>query len=95
MFLERYAGAVFRFEPLDGKALVRRMFSIIHHEWVDHMRAFWQLGATELVDLPAYFDETRRTLEASTANCAVHRMQIPEAATPCELADFFLERVAL
>ncbi len=95
VFLERHAGSVFRFEPLDGKALVRRMFSIIHHEWVDHMRAFWQLGATELVDLPAYFEETRRTLEAGTADCAVHRMEIPEAATPCELADFFLERVAL
>jgi len=95
VFLERYAGAAFRFEPLDGKALVRRLFSIMHHEWVDHMRAFWQLGAVEIADLPAYFIEMARILEAATAAPASHILRIPEAATPEELTRCFLEKVSL
>ena len=95
VFLERYAGNAFRFEPLDRKALVRRMFSIMHHEWVDHMRAFWQLGAVEIVDLPTYFAEMARILEAATAAPASHLLMIPEAATPSELTRFFLENVPL
>jgi hypothetical protein len=95
VFLERHRGSDFRLGPLDGKALVGRLFAILHHEWVDHMRAFWQLGATELVDLPAHLEATRRTLEAGTASCAPRLMSIPEGATPAELRRFFLERIGL
>jgi hypothetical protein len=95
VFLERYDGNVFRFEPLGQKALVRRMFSILHHEWVDHMRAFWQLGAVEVVDLPSYFAEMARILEAATAAASSHLLRIPEAAAPSELTRFFLEKVPL
>jgi hypothetical protein len=95
VFLERYSGTVFRFAPLDRKALVSRMVSIMHHEWVDHMRAFWQLGAVEIVDLPAYFAEMERILESGTAPGASHILMIPEAASPDELVHSFLQNVAL
>ena len=71
------------------------MASILHHEWADHMRSFWQLGALEVVDLPAYFAEMVRILEAGTASVPIHVLQIPENAPPDELVDVFCRHVAL
>ena len=80
---------------MEPKSLVRRLASIVHHEWADHMRAFWQLGSLEIVDLPAYLAETARILEAGTASVPIHLLRIPDAATPAELVDFFRQRMGL
>jgi hypothetical protein len=95
VFLERVDDLAFGLEPMDAKSLVMRMASIVHHEWTDHMRAFWQLGSMEIADLPAYLAETTRILESGTASVPIHRLRIPDGATPAELVDFFGQRMEL
>lgn len=91
IFMERWTGPHFEQHRMPAASMMRRMVSIIHHEWADHMRSFWGLGSMELVDLPRYFRNVESICRIALANAPCHRVMIPTNATPDELLDHVLE----
>ncbi|MBN1867361.1 hypothetical protein JW916_08715 [Candidatus Sumerlaeota bacterium] len=89
VFLERYAGETFERETMREEAVCRRMFAIVHHEWVDSMRRFFALGALEIVDLEAYFHRVADIMRAGVSRKKCERLRIPEGASPDDLSRFF------
>ena len=86
VFLERTKDAEPRAQRLDPDRLVRRCFAIMHHELVDHMRAFWQLGALEVFDLPEYFAGMYGVLHEGLAGADATLLGVPERIRAAELA---------
>lgn len=93
LFLERWAGNDFENTTMTFDAMAGRLFAIIHHEWVGHMRHFWSLGALDLVDLSAYFSNVNNIIQQGMANPSLHRLRIPHGATPEALTEHFLSHV--
>lgn len=89
VFLERWATPNFTFDAMPADAMARRLFAIIHHEWVGHMLHFWTLGSMEVIDLGDYFQRMSRILDHVVADLPCARMRIPESAGPDELMRFF------
>lgn len=93
VFLERYEGTQFKVLPLGEKALCRRMFSIIHHEWVDSMRQCFSAAALELVDLPYYFTMTAEIMRAGISGKNSQIFYIPSDAKFKDVIDSFHELI--
>ena len=91
IFLERYEGKDFRIEKIDEESLCRRMFSILHHEWVASMAQCFSLGALEVVDLPVYFRKVAETLRSCISGKKCQVLSIPAAASPRDLLRSYLE----
>lgn len=90
IFMERYIGEKFNLESLSEEELCRRMFAIIHHEWVDSMRQFFSLCALEIVDLPLYNHEVFEIMKNGISGKKSQILLIPEGKSPKELVDYFL-----
>jgi len=93
LYLERWREPEFRIESLPADAIVNRLISIIHHEWTDHMRHFWTLGATGIVDFPAYLDGVTGAARRAIADRPCQRLLIPAGSAPDQLAERFLEHL--
>ncbi len=87
VFLERIPGASPRSQSLAADRLVRRCFAILHHELVDHMRTFWQLGSLEIFDLPEYFASAYGILRDGLAGSDATLLGVPERFGAAALAD--------
>lgn len=91
VFLERYEGTEFKLEKINEGSLFRRMFAIIHHEWVAGMQQLFTLGAIEIVNLPLYFQRVSEIIRSAISGKECQIMFIPCSATPRDLVDSYLE----
>jgi hypothetical protein len=89
IFLQRYTGTKFRLDNLSEEELCRRMFAIIHHEWVDFMRQIFTMGALEIVDLEAYFKRVEAIMRSGVSGKRCEMLFIPDGASHQELRSFF------
>lgn len=89
IFLERFYGNEFIIEDLSEDSLAQRMFSIIHHEWVEVMRQIFSLGALEIINLHGYFTECYNIIQKGIFNKKIRILLIPDKATPLELTKQF------
>ena len=78
IFLERARIACPLRVHLPKDQLVRRCFAILHHELVDHMRVFWQLGSLEIFDLSEYFAGMYGVLNQGLEGVDADRLEVPE-----------------
>jgi hypothetical protein len=85
IFLERAKLESPRLESLPKDRLVRRCFGILHHELVDHMRAFWQLGSLEVFDLSEYFAAMYGVLGQGLEGVDAKLLAVPERISTAEL----------
>ncbi len=90
VFLERWTHSHFDQKPMSRDSMAQRLFSIIHHEWVGHMRQFWAWGSLELVDLPTYFYCVNRVVVGALSGVSCQRMCVPQDATPERLLAGYL-----
>lgn len=90
VFLERWDQNHFNVESMSQTDMTARLFSIIHHEWVGHMRHFWSLGAMGLVDLASYFTDVNDIAGEAVTDLPCRRMRIPHDASPQALTETFL-----
>ena len=86
VFLTRYSGPDLVLRPISKESLVRRMHSIIHHEWVDSMRQFFAMGAVELLDLPRYWNTITSIIGSSVDGVTIEELLIPTGCSPDEIA---------
>lgn len=91
VFLERYEGMEFKLKDISEDALCRRMFAIIHHEWVASMQQLFTLSAMEVIDLPVYFNKVYEIIKSGISNIPCKMLLIPENAGPKALMDFYLK----
>jgi len=89
IFMERFDGSSFEHKTMSREAMTSRLFSIIHHEWVGHMRHFWTLGSLEIADLPRYFEDIEQITINAIRHSACMRMFIPNNASPEQLVDAY------
>lgn len=89
VFLERHEGDGFDVTPMRHAAMVNRLLSIVHHEWVGHMLDLWSLGSLELVDLPSYYAGVAEIASSALSHHACRRLLIPRDASPAALCDAF------
>lgn len=86
--IERYKGSDFSVEDMSEDALVRRIFAIIHHEWIGSMDILFSMGALEIIDLPLYFRQVTKILTKGIHATRINNLCIPERISPIELQDF-------
>ena len=85
IFLERSKVESPRLERFARDRLVGRCFGILHHELVDHMRAFWQLGSLEVFDLSEYFASMYGILSQAFQGVDTKLLGVPERISAAEL----------
>ena len=91
VFLERYEGTEFKLKDISEDALCRRMFAIIHHEWVGSMEQLFTMGAMEIIDLPVYFNKVYEIIKSGISNIPCKILLIPENADPKALMGAYLK----
>lgn len=91
VFLERYEGKEFELKDINEDSLCRRMFAIIHHEWVAGMQQLFTISAMEIIDLPVYFDKVYEIIKSGISNIPCKMLLIPENAGPKALVDAYLK----
>ena len=91
IFLEKYRGKEFKIEGISEDQLSKRMFSIIHHEWILGMQQLLKMGAMDIIDLPSYFKNAYEIIKKgiSGKNCQI--FFIPENASPDILVERFID----
>lgn len=89
IFMQRYSGKDFLIETISEKALSRRMFAIINHEWVDLMRQLFSLGALEVIDLAEYFKHVDDIIKKGIRKKKCEIVSIPNNVPPHELTQYF------
>lgn len=87
IFLERSQNKSFESESLSSDAVVRLMFSIIHHEWMAGVRRLLSMGALGIEDIPGYFASCSHIISGAVSGKPCTRISIPENASPDELFD--------
>jgi len=90
VFLERYGGKKFKLEDISEEALCRRMFAVIHHEWVASMQQLFTIGAMELIDLAVYFNKVHKIIKHAISDIPCKLLLIPENAGPKALMHSYL-----
>lgn len=91
VFLERYEGTEFKLKDISEDALCRRMFAIIHHEWVAGMQQFFTISAMEIIDLHVYFNKVYEIIKSGISNIPRKMLLIPEDADHKALVASYLE----
>ncbi len=91
VFLERYERTEFKLKDISEDALCRRMFAIIHNEWVESMQQLFTMGAMEIIDLPVYFNKVHEIIKSGISNIPCKILLIPENAGPKALMGYYLK----
>lgn len=86
LFLQRYNGNGIKLETITKKDLSRRLFSIIHHEWMGVWKLPLIAGGFGILDLPGYYNKVLLILENALKGKTAQVVWIPERMKPETLA---------